>query len=318
MNIFNHKGRIPVADGQYRLAIPGSCALFKTKEVMTQEEKARAYDEALKRAKAAIDIAADKDLVKGVATTIFPQLRESEDERIRKHLIEIVETYWGKTNEPGKAADLAYLEKQKERKHYWKPTETDVALFNKAVTTNKTLTPTERAQLDIIRSKFGCCRATTCNGIVQKEQKPVDFPTTDEEVKEFLETHPKVEVPEKYKTPDFVFSKQEYESHPIISKDTTSVKPAEWSEEDRLHYANVLEALEYVKGCKSDYDKIEAVKSDIAWLKLLRNRVGKDSLQPHWKPSEEQMGALSWMLENARGNIDFDPLKELYEQLKKL
>ena len=37
-----------------------------------------------------------------------------------------------------------------------------------------------------------------------------------------------------------------------------------------------------------------------------------------WKPSEEQMGALSWMLENARGNIDFDPLKELYEQLKKL
>lgn len=67
------------------------------------------------------------------------------------------------------------------------------------------------------------------------------------------------------------------------------IKPAEWSEEDRLHYTNVLEALEYVKGCKSDYDKIEAVKSDIAWLKLLRNRVGKDSLQPHWKPSEKQM-----------------------------
>lgn len=29
------------------------------------------------------------------------------------------------------------------------------------------------------------------------------------------------------KTPDFVFSKQEYESHPIISTDTTSVKPVE-------------------------------------------------------------------------------------------
>ena len=47
---------------------------------------------------------------------IFPELGESEDERIRKHLIEIVETYWGKTNDPGKAADLAYLEKQKEQK----------------------------------------------------------------------------------------------------------------------------------------------------------------------------------------------------------
>lgn len=66
---------------------------------------------------------------------------------------------------------------------------------------------------------------------MKKEQKPVEFPTTDEEVKEFLETHPKVEVPEKYKTPDFVFKKQEYESHPIISKDTTSVKPAEWNED---------------------------------------------------------------------------------------
>ena len=55
---------------------------------MTTEEKAKAYDEALKRAKAAIDIAADKDLVKGVATTIFPELRESEDERIRRTLVE--------------------------------------------------------------------------------------------------------------------------------------------------------------------------------------------------------------------------------------
>lgn len=45
---------------------------------------------------------------------LIPELAESEDERIRKHLIEIVETYWGKTNEPGKAADLAWLEKQKE------------------------------------------------------------------------------------------------------------------------------------------------------------------------------------------------------------
>lgn len=46
--------------------------------------------------------------------TIFPELSESEDERIRKHLVEVVELYWGKTNDPDKAQDLAYLEKQKE------------------------------------------------------------------------------------------------------------------------------------------------------------------------------------------------------------
>lgn len=42
------------------------------------------YNEAVKRAKAAIDVAADKDLVKGVATTIFPELGESEDERMMR------------------------------------------------------------------------------------------------------------------------------------------------------------------------------------------------------------------------------------------
>lgn len=46
----------------------------------------------------------------------FPELKESEDERIRKHLVAIVEMYWGKTNDPDKAKDLAYLEKQKEQK----------------------------------------------------------------------------------------------------------------------------------------------------------------------------------------------------------
>ena len=42
---------------------------------------------------------------------------------------------------------------------------------------------------------------------LQQEQQ--DFPTTDEQVKEFLAIHPKVEVPDKYKTPDWLFKKQE-------------------------------------------------------------------------------------------------------------
>jgi len=41
---------------------------------------------------------------------------------------------------------------------------------------------------------------------------PVDFPTTDEEMKEFLATHPKVEVPERYKKPDWVFEQPVCES----------------------------------------------------------------------------------------------------------
>ena len=41
------------------------------------------------------------------------------------------------------------------------------------------------------------------------QQEQQDFPTTDEQVKEILATHPKVEVPNKYKTPDWLWKKQE-------------------------------------------------------------------------------------------------------------
>ena len=69
------------------------------------------YDEALAKARELHGtVAAGRDFL----AEIFPELRESEDERIRRHLIDIVETYWGTTNDPGKAADLAWLEKQKE------------------------------------------------------------------------------------------------------------------------------------------------------------------------------------------------------------
>ena len=40
-------------------------------------------------------------------------------------------------------------------------------------------------------------------------QEQPDFPTTDEQMKEFLATHPKIKVPEKYKNPDWLLNKQE-------------------------------------------------------------------------------------------------------------
>lgn len=45
-----------------------------------------------------------------------------------------------------------------------------------------------------------------CRGYEEKPSE--DFPTSDEEMAKFLATHPKVEVPEKYKTPNWLFDKQ--------------------------------------------------------------------------------------------------------------
>ena len=138
------------------------------------------------------------------------------------------------------------------------------------------------------------------------------------------------------KTPDPVFSKQEYESYPIISEDTTSakpaeldgkallytadksyqigfrdgvasVKPAEWSEEDEKRIQRICGFL--WKNRKGDTDTIYQIEKDADWLK---------SLRPSWKPSEEQMDSLCDTIANTKGYSYSIYLPELYEQLKKL
>ena len=77
------------------------------------EEKAKAYDEAIKRAKAMIKVADNQDEYIGFTNTIFPELKESEDDRIRKTLIEYFNAYpkdyYGELK---KSHILAWLEKQ--------------------------------------------------------------------------------------------------------------------------------------------------------------------------------------------------------------
>ena len=70
---------------------------------MTQEEK---LEEAKKLYKTAN---ADQ---KYVLESLFPELKESKDEKIRKHLIGVVELYYGKTEEQEKKDCLVWLEKQ--------------------------------------------------------------------------------------------------------------------------------------------------------------------------------------------------------------
>ena len=86
---------------------------------MTQEEKAKAYDEAIERARKRYKECLEQGVV-GMAENfamVFPELQESEDERIRKMLVELVKNC-GELNftEVSREAALAYLEKHKEQK----------------------------------------------------------------------------------------------------------------------------------------------------------------------------------------------------------
>lgn len=76
---------------------------------MTIEEKAKAYDEALERARA-LNSGKDVDVKAGTTTCeyIFPELKETEDDRMRKKLIAFLKSY----NTLETSRYISWLEKQ--------------------------------------------------------------------------------------------------------------------------------------------------------------------------------------------------------------
>lgn len=56
-------------------------------KVLTIEQKAKVYDEAIKRAEAVIKVAQNQKEVYGCITTIFPELKELEEEQIMEDAV---------------------------------------------------------------------------------------------------------------------------------------------------------------------------------------------------------------------------------------
>ena len=119
---------------------------------MTQEEKAKAYDEAIGRAKSKIKNDKDHVLYEDDIIELFPELAESEDEVIRKELIVEVKEQIDWISAPDRRREkdkkalkklnkwLAWLEKQGKQKeinlveilkHYPRETELYSPLYGK-------------------------------------------------------------------------------------------------------------------------------------------------------------------------------------------
>ena len=83
---------------------------------MTEKEKAEAYDKALERARA-INNGKDVDVESGttICEYIFPELKESEDEKIRKEIISILRNAYWTSNRNRFNELVAWLEKQKDK-----------------------------------------------------------------------------------------------------------------------------------------------------------------------------------------------------------
>ena len=99
---------------------------------MTQEEKAKAYDKALEIAKAWCKLD-NNDLSNEDLETLFPELKESEDERIRKEMIDFMSSQLKSLMPPCPSNEtlktwIAWLEKQGVQKPAW--SEEDEKMLN--------------------------------------------------------------------------------------------------------------------------------------------------------------------------------------------
>ena len=255
-------------------------------------------EEAIQNIKKAIGFS---DTIDESIFTLFPELKESEseDERIRKAImgltyIDGIEPILIKCSIT--AQDIRkHLEKQKAAETpQWM---VDFLNDIRTASINKEGYDDYDGRREYEGKILAIIRWLEGNFIQQKEQKPVEF--FDE-----------YKIIKKHITEDMLSSevnKRLTECGWYI----TDEKPVEWSEEDennigKLHRLLVICQSEKKFIPTSEYEKLDK------WLKSLRP-------QPHWKPSEEQMRALSETIAFAPDT--FKPkctLMTLQNDLKKL
>lgn len=270
------------------------------------------------------------------------QLRENEDERIRKKCMDFIRKWSSKED---RDECLAYLEKQKEQKPTpdWMPKFLDelrskknyfdwdehrdieghiLAIINwiapdyfkrkeekKPDTFNEPYNPDE----------YEVVMEGNATSLRRKEQKPVDeaenfFDSAESYHQGFIAGQKKMkEDIEKgfginERSLDYLAGR--YAGYTAAKQEQ---KPAEWSEEDADMLNCCISSIEEAKENRYAYKETDGDTSydrEINWLK---------SLRPSWKPSEEQIDALKELIDDAnRAGWVTPGATELYEQLKKL
>lgn len=232
-----------------------------------------------------------------ILATLIPELRESEDERIREIITDSVFYLYGAGVEYKDVLD--YLDKLEKRKEQ-KPAQSDDE--KEYVRTLKGLVS------DFIRNTGGGITDVSyyqriCGWLDGRhiEQKPAEWSDTNELVFKDICKHLKEEGLNGWIVVLEALHNGEFKSK------------QEWSEEDEKMRNLAIEWAETMSGQFSfvDMDSTDFCKI-ISWLK---------SLRPSWKPSEEQMKALLNAEGFLRAGLQHDSAKtiaELYEHLKKL
>ena len=246
--------------------------------------------------------------------TIFPELAESEDERIRKALLEMFNGMHSATfplRGISREQYIAWLEKQKEQKftHH----QIDESLQD-AVThqmeDDGDVDDFVRKGIDDIALKYAELGARW-----QKEQKPIfrvgdTMRTWDEAKRGIKDGLPHII---SINSTDYLCNNEairiseqgDYEFPPMNRE-----QPAEWSEEDKNMLNSIIATCQLAAQDRDSGPARHLLGMQERFLKSLRP-------QPHWKPSEKQMNALKHAYSMMGGQAGTD-LANLYYDLKKL
>lgn len=268
---------------------------------MTPEEKARAYDKALEKARMYRDNAKAVEDYSAVARyeNIFPQLRESEDERMRKLIIDRVRSATEMT-EGLRELLLSYLEKQKYDR--MKPIYDARESFESALEKAWNDYHNGYENVDKLEDDYVECahakgfREGYLFGIEkQKEQKPANHNLTtwhrdvvysamcDKNLDEGLRCNLEVvyktikelvdRTPVVKEQKPAEWNKATINGEPIPTENqSVDISCRVWSEEDEHRRQQAINALD-----RNGYYVL------VDWLK---------SLRPSWKPSKEEMEGL--------------------------
>lgn len=268
-------------------------------------------EEALQAIKAKMDYYESDKRLRGALETLIPELADSEDERIRKLVVNRVGTATEMT-ESLRELLLSYLEKQKEL-------------------------PTNEEMLRTLRTEYEKGVADTIAKYEQKEQKPAEWSEEDKYILKNIHDF----VKENTINPNRVNCAKECLNWLNSLPERFNLQPkTEWSEEDKKRIKQLIYDTEFIK---AHYEKrkeelgeqfnnfcIEDCDEQIDWLKSLlppkycENCKLKRSIE-NWKPSEEQMEEYRYWYRNfiesglaSPSSKAITVLGELLEQLEKL
>lgn len=242
----------------------------------------------------------------------FPELAESEDERIRKSIINLVDTEFGDRfpfDGFTREQMLAWLEKQGKKKPTIEMKSAEESLGIDSNTYNEIVDECVYGEQKpaMIQWKGNNLKEVIDFTGIYKDGFEKWFHNSWEEYEKYVHEHNNIfkifnkdgshiEVPVGawiVKTPDGYNTASRYVFR----------QKSEWSEEDEKKINNILNVL-------IDYKELE---SEYYWLKSLRP-------QSHWKPTNEQIGMVTRVCNNLhiKNSEDIKGMDELLSQLERL